>query len=118
MASDDQATRWQSRLDREFPRGLLATWEDDDTPYLVPWVQVQGMRGADPIVYFTNDSGRWFGPVALTSYEQFQASPHRMVRVTMDGEDRAMVWCAAVPPRAQVQLRRLRAAAMGVSPPV
>jgi hypothetical protein len=98
--TDEQVARWQAKLDREFPYGLLAYFEErNHANYHVPRVVVTGMAGLDPVVWFPVYSGshKVFGPLQVLSYEQFRSAP-RAVRVRFDTIDQTMVWSGSLQP--------------------
>jgi hypothetical protein len=77
--------RWQAKLDREFPNGLVQTHDTPDAPGIpVSWVEVTGMAGLDPRVHIYAagvDRPDWANLV-ITSVEEVQSSPVRLCRVT------------------------------------
>jgi hypothetical protein len=101
VTDDEQVARWQEKLDREFPSGLVSYFEPGKVNYFVSRVIVVRMAGLDPVVWLPVFSGsvKTFGPAQVLSYEQFRNSP-RAVRVRFDNEKRPMVWSAALPPEA------------------
>lgn len=94
-----QVARWQEKIDREFPNGMVAAFVPGTGNYLIPRVTVVRMAGLDPVVWFPvfSESVKTFGPVQVLSYEQIRSSPHRAVKVKFDNME-TMVWSAAVSP--------------------
>jgi len=106
---NEQARKWQHRLDMDFPRGLLAAWNGkDDTGdrdphvYLCPRIEVVGMHGLDPLVFLpVPDFDKVVQPGAIQKYERVQSSPCKVVEVTFAG-GRTMAWSDGLTER-QVQ---------------
>lgn len=94
--TDEQVAGWQRRLDRVFPWGLVAAWEDNRrVAYLVPRVVVTSMSGSDPVVWLLVFAGsdKVLGPLTLTSFERLS---YKVARVRFGGVPRFMTWSAAV----------------------
>lgn len=103
MSTEDQAVRWQKKFDRDYPKGLLATWddlrtEDGNAPrhvYLCPRVEVTGMDGLNPVVMLPVPGWeKVVQPGAVESYQITQTSP-KVAKVTFAG-GRSMSWGAGV----------------------
>jgi hypothetical protein len=99
---DEQAQRWQRKIDQAFPHGVVMTADDESgghtVSFSVPRPEVVDMRGIDPVVFaeiprhHRNFSGR------ITAWEQVQEDP-LVVKVTMDmddGKEEVMRWSANV----------------------
>lgn len=103
MSTGDQAVRWQRRLDRDFPRGLLASWDDikggaggPRYVYLCPRAEVTGMQGLNPVVMLpVPDWDKVVQPGAVASYQPEPGVSPRLVRVTF-ADGRSMTWGAGV----------------------
>lgn len=116
---NEQARKWQHKLDMEWPRGLLATWEDgkspDGTPafvYVCPRVEVVGMSGLDPVVFLpVPDFDKVVQPGTISGYEQVQSKPCKVVQVTF-GNGRQMDWSDGLTPRQVAESEDHRDAAM------
>lgn len=99
---------WQEKLDGEFPRGALCSWDygrgGQAVVYQVPRIVVASESGGYPVVLLPVP-GRLLGPWTVTSYERDSRGPG-LRRVTFDGIEAPMTWSPRVPP----QLARLMAA--------
>lgn len=95
----DQAARWQQKLDRDYPAGCVMSWPgDEQTIYQVPWVQVTGTAGLDPVVtWLVFGVDKRFGPARLLDSRPLQESPVLVTRVTLEDFSGPMLW-SAVPP--------------------
>ena len=94
----DLIAKYQAKLDREFPRGAVAAWQDKPrTAYLIPRILVTGQRGLDPEIWLPVFAGssKTLGPFRVLSMEQVQASP-RAVAAAIDGMDALLLLSAAV----------------------
>jgi hypothetical protein len=99
--------QWQERLDTGFPKGMVAQWMDDygrldgwgnrAAFYMVPWVQVTGLKGTDPVVTFADlgVEGKSLVNVQVISYEELQHSP-LLVRVKFAGDPGTMLWISDI----------------------
>lgn len=87
MNPPETARRWQARLDRDFPRGILLSSirrEAAEHTFLSPRAEVTSVRGLDPVVFLDIPGhGRGFSGV-ITGYNPVQSSPCRVVEVTLD----------------------------------
>lgn len=115
--TDEQVARWQEKVDREFPNGLVSYFEGGHVNYFIPRVTVTSMAGLDPVVWLPVFSGsvKTFGPSRVLSYEQLR-NPPRVVRVRFENEKRAMVWSAALTPEAVKLMAPDRAQFIDYSP--
>lgn len=92
---------WQHRLDSEYPRGVVASWDDSDkhsATYLLPRIYVTDMTAAGyPVIWASAHSGsdKVLGPWEVTSYTVAQLRP-RAARVTFENVERAMTWSAGM----------------------
>jgi hypothetical protein len=114
----DQVTRWQQKLDKEFPNGLVAHFERGTANYFIARVAVTEMAGLDPVVWLPVFSGseKSFGPWRVLSYEQVHSTPNRAVRVTFDNNGKPMVWSTAVPKEAVRLMARDREKMVAYAP--
>jgi hypothetical protein len=65
----DLVAQYQAKFDRDFPRGAVASWQDDArTAYLVPRVLVTGQHGLDPEIWLPVFAGsdKTLGPFRVT----------------------------------------------------
>lgn len=113
MSGQELVTRWQRRVDREFPRGLIMRWTGQDEPvYQVPWLQVTGAAGLDPVVtWLVHGVAKRFGPARVLSYAEVQREPCLVVRVALEGVDLSMDWSAGVSDSLAAQMAADRAQA-------
>jgi hypothetical protein len=96
--------RWQKLLDQVFPDGAVASWpHDDNAPgypviYMVPWLEVTGTAGLDPIVVMRPFGvDRVVGPFRMIGHEVLRTKPHILWAVTFQGvPNNPMIWCAAM----------------------
>lgn len=117
---NEQARKWQHKLDMDFPRGLLAAWDDHKEKhggpafvYLVPRVEVVDMTGLDPVVFLpVPDFDKVVQPGTIAKYEQIQSRPCRLVQVTF-GDGRTMSWSDGLTPRQVSETEEHRDMAMG-----
>lgn len=102
---DESVTRWQGKLDRDFPHGLLASWstgEDRESPegnYQVPRAEVVGTAGEWPVVALPSPAWGKTVTVTLTSYEIRQTKPCLVARVGVEavaGSPAYMLWSAGL----------------------
>jgi hypothetical protein len=95
----DLIARYQAKLDREFPQGAVASWEDrgNTATYLIPRVLVTGQQGLDPEIWLPAFAGstKTLGPFRVLSYQPVQSHPYA-VRVTLDNVDRPLLLNAGV----------------------
>lgn len=112
----DQVSRWQAKLDREFPSGMVAGFRGGGSNYLISRPIVVYMTGLDPVVWLPVFSGseKALGPSRVVSYEQVRNSP-RAVRVMFEN-DLPMVWSAAVSPEAARAMAGERARSIAFVP--
>lgn len=93
---------WQDRLDREFPRGALCSWDygrgGHRVVYKVPRIVVTGEDGGYPVVALPSDTGRLLGPWQVASYDDDGHGPG-LKRVTFERITEPMTWSPAVPDR-------------------
>jgi hypothetical protein len=92
---NEQLAGWQGKLDRAFPYGLVASWEDRQVTYLVPRVVVTAMSGDSPVVWLPVFAGsdKVLGPLVLTSYDRVS---YKVAKVTFAGVGKSMTWYAGV----------------------
>lgn len=105
--------QYQRRFDEDFPRGLLASWDDPGGPeftYPVPRVEVIAMRGLDPQVMLPVDDWAKTVEGVVVSYRVDRTDPCLVARVIFRGsQDRHMLWSAGVGPQLAVRLVPVRA---------
>jgi hypothetical protein len=97
MTANALALKWQDKLDADFPKGLLAAW--DDRPgtdgghvYLCPRPEVTGMAGLDPIIMMPCPGhDKVVQPGTISGYKEIQTTPCKLVQVTF-GSGRTMAW--------------------------
>lgn len=96
----DTANKWQSKINRDFPNGLLMAWKGSETsesdPHYRVWkITVVGMEGFDPILELqVFDVAKTFVG-RVTSYETIQENP-LMVEVKFDDIEKPMIWSANI----------------------
>lgn len=98
----DTVNKWQKKIDRDFPDGLLMTWKgsersESDPVYRIFKAEVVDMKGFDPVIELRvfDVPKRFVGQV--TSYETIQDKP-LMVEVKFDNIDKPMIWSANISP--------------------
>jgi hypothetical protein len=97
----DLTTKWQRRFDKEFPHGLSLSRDygrPEASSVPVAWVRVRAMAGLDPVVTIWppgDDRMPWSG-LRLLTVTEMQTSPVRLVRVTYEGGEHAMLWTAVL----------------------
>lgn len=97
------ADKWQKRISKDFPNGLLMAWKgseqsESDPLYRVWKTTVVDMVGFDPVVELrVFDVPKTFVG-QITSYETIQDNP-LVAEVKLAGFDKAMVWSANISPR-------------------
>jgi len=116
---NEQARKWQHKLDMDFPQGLQAAWNGKDDlshgdpmfVYLCPRVEVTGMEGLDPVVMLpVPDFDKVVQPGSITKYEKVQTTPCKVVEVTFSG-GRTMAWSDGLTPLQMKQTEEHRDAA-------
>jgi hypothetical protein len=85
---------WQHRLDRLFPNGAIASWNEDSpqaTIYLIPRIYVVEVQGDKPVVWMSAFAGsdKTLGPWLVTNVAPLKASPFA-ANVTFEGHSRTM----------------------------
>jgi hypothetical protein len=114
---DEQARRWQQRIDEAFPHGALMTEDSPDHGRTVtlacPRPEVVAMQGLSPVFFadFPEHDRNISG--VITGWEPVQEEPCRVVRVTTDsgGEpehDSVMLWSGNLSPAYREALRPAR----------
>lgn len=116
----DSVADWQHRLDREFPHGVVASWDDGDkrsAVYLLPRVYVTGVQGDYPVVWATAFAGsdKTLGPWPVTSYEIRNIRP-RLAVVTFTGLPHPMQWATVTDDKLQLAMAPVRAEAIAAFP--
>lgn len=110
MSTDGGAAKWQRRLDRDFPKGLLASWDDitgdaggPKYVYLCPRPEVTEMQGLNPVVMLPVPAwDKVVQPGAVTAYQKVTGVSPLLVKVTF-ADGRSMSWGAGVN-KAQAQV--------------
>lgn len=100
----ETADQWRAKFAEDFPHGLVMAWEDeveDETggTYPIASVQVTGMKGSSPRVFFVAAVGQGIGfDGTIIEYDEIPDVPqgHRVVFAEWD---RPVVWSGAVPDR-------------------
>ena len=94
--------KWQAKIKRYFPDGLLMTWKDSEQSesapvYRIFKVDVVAMEGFDPVIELKvfDVPKRFVGRVV--SYETIQDNP-LMVEVKFEDIDKPMIWSANISP--------------------
>ena len=96
------ADKWQKRIDKSFPDGLLMAWKgsenSESAPHYRVWkTSVVGMEGLDPVVELrVFDVPKTFVG-QIISYTDVQEKP-LLVEVVMEGFDKPMIWSANISP--------------------
>lgn len=99
----ETTNKWQSKIDRDFPNGLLMTWKgsensESDPLYRIWKIAVVGMEGFDPVVELrVYDIPKTFVG-RIVSYETIQDKP-LMIEVKFDDIDKPMIWSGNVSPK-------------------
>lgn len=97
------ADKWQKRIDKEFPDGLLMAWKGSERSESAPvyriWkITVVDMEGFDPVIELrVFDVAKTFVGRVL-SYNQTQEHP-RMVEVEFEGIETPMIWSGNISPQ-------------------
>ena len=97
------ADKWQARISKDFPNGLLMAWKgsensESDPLYRVWKITVVDMVGLDPVVELrVFDVPKTFVG-QITSYETIQEKP-LVAEVKLEGFDKPMVWSANISPK-------------------
>lgn len=88
--------QWQGRINADFPRGLVMTWEgEEDSPvYRVPDVTVLSAVDGDPVVSFETIEEKGFAD-RITGYEVQRDKP-KVVRVTFQNARQVALWSSNV----------------------
>jgi hypothetical protein len=87
----DSVESWQSKIDHDFPKGLTMTWEGRDfsPTFPIPCVVITSVTDNHPYTqFFVYQSDRCF-EMQLTSYEEIQTEPFRVVRVSSQSSPNA-----------------------------
>lgn len=96
------ADKWQKRISKDFPNGLLMAWKGSETSesdplYRIWKITVVDMVGLDPVVELrVFDVPKTFVG-QITSYETIQDDP-LLAEVKLDGFDKPMVWSSNISP--------------------
>lgn len=104
MEMPEQARRYQERIDKAFPHGVIMTADDESNgrteSFGVPRPEVVGMRGLDPVVFVEIPTHHRNFSGVIVAWEPVQESPCVVVKVTMDmggdgqSRDEVMRWSA------------------------
>lgn len=92
--------KWQKRINRDFPKGMLMVWKgsensESDPVYRVWKINVVAMEGFDPVVELRVFDVAKIFVGRVISYKEIQEKP-LMVEVKFDKYDRSMVWSANI----------------------
>lgn len=103
MSDPTTVPEWQHRLDRLFPDGAIASWEDGRQRaviYLIPRIYVVGVRGDKPVVWMSAFAGsdKSLGPWLVDSVKPLKAHPFA-ANVTFEDSPRVMRWNAGMDER-------------------
>lgn len=100
---NDTTDKWQKKIEKDFPDGLLMTWKgsensESDPIYRIWKITVVDMEGFDPIVELKvfDVSKTFVGRV--TSYETIQEKP-LMVEVKFEEISKPMIWSSNISPQ-------------------
>lgn len=120
MVNELTVADWQHRLDREFPHGVVASWNDGNprsATYLIPRIHVTGVRDGLPVVWLAAFSGsdKVLGPWPVTAMTTPSLHP-RIVRVSFEDIDKEMTWSAGVDERLRAEMSRERLDSLGRHP--
>ncbi len=102
MSPATTADKWKSKINRDFPNGLLMVWKGSEQSESAPlyriWkVDVVGMEGLDPVVELrVFDVPKTFVG-KIVSYNKVQDQP-LMVEVKFEDMDTSMVWSGNISP--------------------
>lgn len=110
MTQETSDQRWQLHLDRQFPHGVLASWEGQPgVLYPIPRIVVDYMAGFDPVVKFPVFSGsdKVLGPWQLTSSTKVP-DKSGVWKLTFLGLDRALLVTGNLPPRLRLAMQAER----------
>jgi hypothetical protein len=94
------ADKWQARIKKDFPKGLLMTWKGSENSESAPlyrvWkINVVDMEGFDPVVELRIFDVAKIFVGRVTSYSKVQDKPF-MAEVKFENFDKAMIWSANI----------------------
>lgn len=125
MQSPEHARRWQERIDKTFPHGVLLTADDESDgrteSFLVPRPEVVALRGMDPVVFIEIPQHHRNFSGVIVSWEPVQESPCTVVKVTVDrghaeqGRDEMERWSANISAGAAAAMREWRTMSLAAS---
>lgn len=92
--------KWQKRINKDFPRGLLMAWKGSENSesaphYRIRKVTVVAMEGFDPVVELRVFDVAKIFVGQVTSYKEVQSSPF-MAEVKFQDIDSPMIWSANI----------------------
>jgi len=98
----DTVNKWQKKIDRDFPDGLLMTWKDSEQSESAPVYRifkatVVDVKGFDPVIELRVFDVPKIFVGQVMSYETIQDKP-LMVEVKFDNIDKPMIWSANISP--------------------